>query len=221
MSDLVTPDQVKRVYRKAVLVVHPDKVCDKKKCWDYWIAFNATNANIKWKYFTWTLWHPSWLAVEVYAQSLIINSCFFTSFRLQVNHTSSTLKWSSWSSTTPGQSLRTKDPKLFSERQMPCAPYRQAEAQRFLSLSLSLSIHTDTLPPAADTWERTFKSSREESRLLFVCGMDEYLDKLLHMLHRRTETCSVGFLFLWKRDRAIICGICRWIKPHTHTHTWD
>lgn len=28
MADLVTPDQVKRVYRKAVLVVHPDKVRD-------------------------------------------------------------------------------------------------------------------------------------------------------------------------------------------------
>lgn len=26
MADLVTPDQVKRFYRKAVLVVHPDKV---------------------------------------------------------------------------------------------------------------------------------------------------------------------------------------------------
>lgn len=26
MADLVTPDQVKKVYRKAVLVVHPDKV---------------------------------------------------------------------------------------------------------------------------------------------------------------------------------------------------
>lgn len=28
MADLVTPDQVKKVYRKAVLVVHPDKVSD-------------------------------------------------------------------------------------------------------------------------------------------------------------------------------------------------
>lgn len=26
MADLVTPEQVKKVYRKAVLVVHPDKV---------------------------------------------------------------------------------------------------------------------------------------------------------------------------------------------------
>lgn len=26
MADLVTPDQVKKAYRKAVLVVHPDKV---------------------------------------------------------------------------------------------------------------------------------------------------------------------------------------------------
>lgn len=26
MADLVTPDQVKKYYRKAVLVVHPDKV---------------------------------------------------------------------------------------------------------------------------------------------------------------------------------------------------
>lgn len=26
MADLVTPDQVKKFYRKAVLVVHPDKV---------------------------------------------------------------------------------------------------------------------------------------------------------------------------------------------------
>lgn len=28
MADLVTPEQVKKVYRKAVLVVHPDKVRD-------------------------------------------------------------------------------------------------------------------------------------------------------------------------------------------------
>lgn len=27
MADLVTPEQVKKYYRKAVLVVHPDKVC--------------------------------------------------------------------------------------------------------------------------------------------------------------------------------------------------
>lgn len=26
MADLVTPEQVKKVYRRAVLVVHPDKV---------------------------------------------------------------------------------------------------------------------------------------------------------------------------------------------------
>lgn len=31
MADLVTPEQVKKVYRKAVLVVHPDKV-SKMKC---------------------------------------------------------------------------------------------------------------------------------------------------------------------------------------------
>lgn len=29
MADLVTPEQVKKVYRKAVLVVHPDKVRQK------------------------------------------------------------------------------------------------------------------------------------------------------------------------------------------------
>lgn len=29
MSELVTPDQVKKYYRKAVLVVHPDKVTHK------------------------------------------------------------------------------------------------------------------------------------------------------------------------------------------------
>lgn len=28
MADLVTPEQVKKVYRRAVLVVHPDKVSD-------------------------------------------------------------------------------------------------------------------------------------------------------------------------------------------------
>lgn len=29
MADLVTPDQVKKYYRKAVLIVHPDKAADK------------------------------------------------------------------------------------------------------------------------------------------------------------------------------------------------
>ena len=32
MADLVTPDQVKKYYRKAVLVVHPDKVQDNSLC---------------------------------------------------------------------------------------------------------------------------------------------------------------------------------------------
>lgn len=32
MADLVTPEQVKKVYRKAVLVVHPDKVSHKEAC---------------------------------------------------------------------------------------------------------------------------------------------------------------------------------------------
>lgn len=31
MADLVTPDQVKKFYRKAALVVHPDKVPYQKK----------------------------------------------------------------------------------------------------------------------------------------------------------------------------------------------
>lgn len=31
MADLVTPDQVKKFYRKAALVVHPDKVPNQKK----------------------------------------------------------------------------------------------------------------------------------------------------------------------------------------------
>lgn len=30
MADLVTPEQVKKVYRRAVLVVHPDKVREQK-----------------------------------------------------------------------------------------------------------------------------------------------------------------------------------------------
>lgn len=34
MADLVTPEQVKKVYRRAVLVVHPDKVRGQKNVTD-------------------------------------------------------------------------------------------------------------------------------------------------------------------------------------------
>lgn len=35
MADLVTPEQVKKVYRRAVLVVHPDKVREQKNVFVY------------------------------------------------------------------------------------------------------------------------------------------------------------------------------------------
>lgn len=43
MADLVTPEQVKKVYRKAVLVVHPDKVRDTAMSGDNGEAVSASN----------------------------------------------------------------------------------------------------------------------------------------------------------------------------------
>lgn len=84
MADLVTPDQVKKFYRKAVLVVHPDKVQD------HVFVLNQVK--------------PSW-------DYLSTKLCCLCLCRLRVSRMNSTLKWSSWSWTTPGQNLRTRDPK--------------------------------------------------------------------------------------------------------------
>lgn len=82
MADLVTPDQVKRYYRKAVLVVHPDKV-----------RYNVLLVLLEQRSF-------------INQLTQLLSLC-----RQQESPTNSMLRWSLWNSMMPGQSSRTRDPK--------------------------------------------------------------------------------------------------------------
>lgn len=103
MADLVTPDQVKKYYRKAALIVHPDKV-------QYIILkLHLAKAEIE-------TYKTIWRYVSIFFNSQMCAPCLslsgsLTLCRHQESLMNNTLRWSSWNWMMPGQSSRTRDPK--------------------------------------------------------------------------------------------------------------